>query len=87
MSLSFHLNPIHTITESDFGNLPIKIVHSKTTGHIYIRPKNNLKPLTDEQEQEIIDICNDLNIGTIRNKVLSNFTTEKTQIGFGFRLY
>ena len=81
------LHPIHTITESDFNNLPIKINHVKNTGHIYIRPKNNLKPFTPEQEKEIINICNNLNIGTIKNKVLYNFTCEPIPDGYGFRLY
>jgi hypothetical protein len=81
------LHPIHTITESDFGNLPIKIVHNKITGHIYIRPLNNLKPLTEDQEESIKNICHSLGIGTIRNKVLANFTHESTKTGYGFRLY
>lgn len=81
------LHPIHTIKESDFNNLPVKINHVKNTGHIYIRPKNNLKPLTHNQEQEIINICNNLNIGTIKNKVLNNFTSEPIPNGYGFRLY
>lgn len=65
---------------------PVKILHA-LTGHIYIRPSSNLKPFTEDQEKFIENYCNNLNLGVIRNKVKSNFTTESTRQGYGFRIY
>lgn len=65
---------------------PVKIVHA-LTGHIYIRPLNNLKPFTENQEKFIENYVNSLNLGVVRNKVKGNFTTEPTKQGYGFRVY
>lgn len=65
---------------------PVKIIHA-STGHIYIRPLNNLNPFTQDQEKFIEDYLNSLQIGVVRNKVKSNFTTEPTKQGYGFRIF
>lgn len=64
----------------------VKIFHAQT-GHVYIRPVNNLKPFTDEQELEIVKILDLLEIGAVRNTVKANFTTAPTKNGFGFRIF
>jgi hypothetical protein len=72
--------------ESESFPFPVKIIHA-LTGHIYIRPISNLKPFTEYQEKFIEDYINSCNLGIIRNKVKSNFTTEPTKQGYGFRIY
>jgi hypothetical protein len=83
--MSFH--PIHTIKESDFLPIEVRIIHSTNTGHIYVRPKDNLHPFSEEQEEDILDICYSKNIGTVRNRVTSNFRVKETKPGYGFRLF
>ena len=73
------------VTESMF-DFPVKINHSNT-GHIYIRPKNNLKPFSAEQEEKIVLTLAKIGIGCIRNRVTSNFQEVRTEIGFGYRIY
>jgi hypothetical protein len=74
------------ITEKDFPNINCKIVHADT-GHIYVRPMNNFKPFTDDEENTIKVICAKLNIGTIRNRVTALFETVPTRSGYGFRIF
>jgi hypothetical protein len=73
------------LDEKDFP-FPVKIVHTMT-GHIYVRPINNIKPFSNSQETEIKNILSTLNINAVRNRVLANFTTKEIPSGYGFRIY
>lgn len=79
MLYPYQVNPTHF-------PFPVKISRA-LTGHIYIRPVNNLSPFSAQEENEIVKILAAFGIGTIKNTVKSNFTTTEIKAGFGFRIF
>lgn len=64
---------------------PVIIFHS-FTGHIYIKPKSNLNPFTEEEEKAIQDILFYVRLKGVKTRVLPNYTTVSIGNGQGFRI-
>jgi len=73
------------LSPEDFP-FPVKFFHA-LTGHVYVKPVNNLSPFSDNQEKIIINLIELRGYGWVKNRVKANFTLEPIKIGYGFRIY
>ena len=65
----------------------LRTVHDPNTGHIYIRPVNNLIPFSAEQDTAITRVLAGQGIGVVRKFVKGDFTETPIDNGYGFRIF